>query len=298
MLEKLRDAVRVVAIILVLSVPAHAQDANAAKATAAITQGQRVYSVGHSFHVFMPAILNDIAKAAEISDHKQVGMSSIGGSRVIQHWDVADDKFKAKEMLRAGKVDVLTLAPIFLPDEGIENFASLALEHNPNIRITIQEFWLPNDRFNPENFHVPHPEADRNARSLKELREQHEAYFATLDEHVRKLNEKFGKTAVYVVPVGQAVLALREKITAGEAPGLKQQTDLFTDALGHATPQLQVLVAYCHYAVTYRRSPVGLPMPAALAQAKTSTDPALVKLLQELAWRAAIQHPLSGVKAD
>ncbi|HLQ45971.1 MAG TPA: hypothetical protein VK137_14625 [Planctomycetaceae bacterium] len=293
MLTSLRNALRVVAVVFVLSVTAQAQDS-----VKAIAQGQRVYSVGHSFHVFMPAILNDIAQAAEIKGHKQVGLSSIGGSRVIQHWEVADDKFQSKEMLKSGQVDVLTLAPIFLPDDGIENFCELAFEHNPDIRITIQEFWLPNDRFNRENFRVPHPEPDRNARSLKELREQHTAYFQTIDEHVTKLRGQFGTKAIYVVPVGQAVLALREKIAAGEAPGLKQQTDLFTDTLGHATPQLQVLVAYCHFAVTYRRSPIGLPMPAALARGKTPTDPTLLKLMQELAWQSAIQHPLSGVKAD
>ena len=258
----------------------------------------------------MPPILADIAKAAEINDHQQAGLSAIGGSRVIQHWDVAignlpanatltEDKFKAKELLTAGKVDVLTLAPIFLPDDGIEHFCELALKNNDAIRITIQEFWLPNDRFNPDNFRVPHPEADREKRSLKELREQHEAYFKSIDEHVLKLRGQFGtKGHIYVAPVGQAVLALREKIAAGEAPGLTKQTDLFTDTLGHATPQLQVLVAYCHYAVTYRRSPLGLPMPTALALAKTPIDPALLKLMQELAWQAALQHPLSGAKAD
>lgn len=292
MRKKRQSVVRVLTILMLLSAVVPAQDKPAA------IPGQRVYSVGHSFHVFMPAILSDIALAAEIKDHKQVGLSSIGGSRVIQHWNVADDKFKSKALLSEGKVDVLTLAPIFLPDDGIENFCKLAIEHNPNIRITIQEFWLPNDRFNVENFRVAHPESDRNARSLKELREQHEAYFKSINEHVMTLRDKFDTKAIYVAPVGQAVLALREKVAAGEVPGIKQQTDLFTDTLGHATPTIQVLVAYCHYAVTYRRSPVGLPMPAALTRAKTSTDPALVKLLQELAWQAATQHPLSGVKAD
>lgn len=291
---RLRVMLRSLAILFVLSLPALAQEA----AKPAAPQGQRVYSIGHSFHVFMPAILADIAQAAEIKDHKQVGLSPIGGSRVIQHWDVADDKFKSKALLTEGKVDVLTMAPIFLPDDGIENFCKLALEHNPNIRITVQEFWLPNDRFNQENFRVPHPEPDRERRSLKELREQHEAYFKHLDEHVLKLREKYNTKNIFVAPVGQAVLALREKIAAGEAPGLKLQNDLFTDPLGHANPTLQALVAYVHFAVTYGRSPVGLPMPTMLARAKTPTDPALLKLMQELAWQAAIQHPLSGVRAD
>ena len=51
------------------------------------------------------------------------------------------------------------------------------------------------------------------------------------------LNEKYkGKPAVFVAPVGQAVMALRKKIAAGRAPGLTQQTDLFTDPIGHVKP--------------------------------------------------------------
>lgn len=292
MVERCRIVVRVLALLLVLNSVADAQEQTAAIA------GQKVYSIGHSFHVFMPSILTEIAQAAEIKEHKQVGLSSIGGSRVIQHWDVADDKFKSKALLADGKIDVLTMAPIFLPDDGIENFCKLALEHNPKIRIMIQEFWLPNDRFNVENFRAAHPVADRNARSLVELREQHAAYFKSIDEHVLKLNEKFRTKAIFVTPVGQAVLALREKVAAGEAPGIKQQSDLFTDPIGHASPTIQAIASYCHFAVIYRRSPVGLPMPGVLARSKTPTDPTLLKLIQELAWQAALQHPLSGVKAE
>ena len=62
---------------------------------------------------------------------------------------------------------------------------------------------------------------------------------------------------------------------------------------------MQVLNAYCHYAVIYRRSPVGLPMPAALANAKNPNwDANLNRLLQELAWDAVTHHPLSGVHLE
>ncbi len=82
-------------------------------------------------------------------------------------------------------------------------------------------------------------------------------------------------------------------------PGLKTQGDLFTDDIGHAKPPLQALVAYVHYAVTYRRSPVGLPTPAVPGAGKNDAySPELVKLLQEFAWQAATEHPLSGVTAD
>ena len=64
-------------------------------------------------------------------------------------------------------------------------------------------------------------------------------------------------------------------------------------------PPLQALVAYCHFAVIYRRSPMGLPTPAVLARANNRAwDQDPNRLLQELAWDAVTHHPLSGVKAQ
>jgi len=286
------------AAVLLLALTALSHPAVAQQPAASVPKGQRVFSCGHSFHVFVPGILSTMARSAGIDDHAQVGMSAIGGSRVIQHWNVPDTKNKAKEALQAGKVDVLTLSPIHLPDEGIENFAALALKHNPDVRITVQEFWLPFDIYDT-TFKQRPAKVDHNALTGPELRKLHEPYFQAMDNHVRSLNQKFGKQALFVVPVGQAVIALREKIIAGQTPGLKTQEDLFTDAIGHARPPLQALVAYCHFAVIYRRSPAGLPLPAILARPGNPKeyDP-LNRLLQELAWDAVMQHPLSGVKAE
>src|SRR3974377_1901581 len=79
------------------------EDKKAEKVAEPITRGQRVFTCGHSFHVFVPGIVADLAKKAEIKDHMQVGMSSIGGSRIIQHWQVPDEKNKAKDALKTGK---------------------------------------------------------------------------------------------------------------------------------------------------------------------------------------------------
>src|SRR5262245_6005889 len=103
-----------------------------------ISQGQRMFTCGHSFHVWVPAIVEDLCKKADIPGHSRVGISSIGGSRTIQHWEIPDDKNEAKKALKTGMVDVLTLSPIFLPDPGIENFTTLALEHNKDIRVIVQ----------------------------------------------------------------------------------------------------------------------------------------------------------------
>ena len=262
-------------------------------------KGQRVFSAGHSFHMFMPAILTDMAKSAGIKDHAQVGVSSIGGSRVIQHWDKAEEKNTAKAALRSGTVDVLTMSPIFLPDEGIENFTDLALEHNPDVRVLIQAFWLPFDQYEP-NYQKKRPEkVDRDSRTVEDMKRIHAPYFKTIDDEVAALNKRHGKPVAYVVPVGQAMILLRENIIEGKAPGLNSQEALFRDPIGHVHAPAMVLTAYCHFAVIYKRTPVGLPVPAVLRSAKNPEwGEDLNKLLQELAWRAVTEHPLSGLSAD
>ena len=73
--------------------------------------GQRVFTCAHSFHGFVYLMLPEMAEAARIKDHQSVGTSRIGGSRVIQHWDVADEKNQAKEgdtvEIEIGSVSVL-----------------------------------------------------------------------------------------------------------------------------------------------------------------------------------------------
>ncbi len=290
----LRSVISLVTLLLATQSSHHLQ----AETPQSPAKGLRIATAGHSFHVWMPGMLNDLAKNGGITGHQQVALSSIGGSRTIQHWDAQGEKQKIKPVLMEGKADVLTLSPIFLPDAGIENFVKLGLEHNPNLRITVQEFWMTFDDGSLWGKPNKGLVIDRDSKTMAQLHEAHDDYFKTMDDHVRELNAKYGKgkTAVFVVPVGQAVLALRELIINGQAPGIAKQSDLFTDPIGHPRDHVKALAAYCHYAVIYGRSPVGLPMPTAVAKLPEAEK--LNALLQKLAWDAVTQHPLSGVKAS
>ena len=262
------------------------------------SKGLRVFSAGHSFHVFVPEMLAEVARSAGFTNHTIAGKSMIGGSQVSRHWLIPDPN-PIKEALMASSVDVLTLTPIYLPDDGIAKFAQFGSEHYPNLRVTVQEFWLPFDEYQPAYFNeplIPRPvSVDHNAATAEGLRNIHAGYFAEMDAMVATLNANLKRPVVSVVPVGQAVIALREKIIAGEAPGLRTQEDLFTDALGHPKPALQLLTVYCHYAVIYRRNPEGLPVPAVLRAWPADQAAALNALLQKTAWEAVTAHPLSGV---
>ena len=255
--------------------------------------GLKVLTAGHSFHVWMPPLVAEMAKAAGIQGHEQLAISSIGGSKVIQHWDLPAAKNKAKPVLESGKADLFTMSPTFLPDAGIENFVKLGLEHNPKIRFTLQQNWVPYEdpaiwlsRERPK-------QVDRDGKTVAQLRAMHDGYFKMIEDHVRELNARIPAAKIAIVPSGEAVMALRDKVIRGEAPGVRTQSELFTDVLGHPGPQIRVLSAYCHFAVIYHRSPVGLPVNSQLAKLPEAEK--LNRLLQEIAWKAVTEHSLSGV---
>lgn len=261
---------RVVAVVLSLCVTGILQaDQPTMKLAAPIDKGQHVLIVGNSFQVFVDHHLNVMAGATGIKGHLRGG-----------------------DPLASIKVDVVAVNPWFRThdkfDKGLDDLTERALKHNPEIRVLAQVGWLPYD---VPIFPVPEKGREKtnwNARTMKEVRSIHEAYCKNAFDQVQALNNRYGKSVVFIVPVAQAVIALREKIAAGEAAGLKSQDDLFSDSIGHARTPLELLNAYCHFAVVYRRSPVGLEI-------KGAQNPKLHRLLQELAWDAVTKEPLSGV---
>jgi hypothetical protein len=258
--------------------------------------GLRVFTCGHSFHVWVADLLVELAQAAGIAGHVKVGTSSLGGSRAIQHWDVPEEQNEVKKALRAGTVDVLTLSTMTFPDIGIRHFAELAAACNPKARVIVQELWLPEDRFPFDAVNRVRASVDEfNEATLESLRKPHEGYFDLMETYARGLNADLGRPVVWVQPDAQATMALRAHILAGTAPGLAKQSDLFSDPWGHPQPPLKMLAAYCHFSVIYRRSPIGLPMPLLLAD-NPAWNADLNCLLQRLAWDAVSQHPMSGVR--
>ena len=104
-------------------------------------KGLRVFFASHSLMWYAPKPLGEMAEAAGIKDHKLIGLQSLGASKTLQHWNLPDNKNQAKKALKTGEVDVFIMSPIPFPDEGIENFVKLGLEHNPNMRFVVQVSW-------------------------------------------------------------------------------------------------------------------------------------------------------------
>ena len=259
-------------------------------ATEAAPGPERVFICAHSFMTFIAKLLPPLAQAGG-AGFALAGHQMIGGSQVIQHWNLPGDK--AKPALQAGLVDTLILSPtIQLPDAGIDNYVRLGCAAKPDLRILVQASWPAFDdsgsttpaEFKLRSLGFRNEQRDlATADSLKAMLEwQRQGWCRRLQEQVAALNRELGRDAVRIVPVNEAVFTLRQRILAGSAPGLAKQTDLFKDAIGHPTPVLMTLVAYCHYAALFGRSPEGLPALSLPGPRAAELNP----VLQAIAWEA------------
>ncbi|MCX5661504.1 MAG: hypothetical protein NTW19_17640 [Planctomycetota bacterium] len=235
-----------------------------------------------------------------MADHRTLGTFFIGNSYPMQHWNVPDDKNPAKAALNSGQVDVLTLSPNrTVPDPGIDLFADLAFEKNPAGRVMIQFSWFPRDNHEEHTTIADYDKPD--AAELKAMGQVIDDYLVKQREQVRAINARHGREFVTLVPIGPALIRLRQEILAGKVPGLTKQSQLFRDPGGHPSQALRNLVAYCWFAAMYHKSPVGmtaLDKPGVAGKPGEWEGDGLKELnrhLQKLAWETITTEPLSGV---
>lgn len=273
----------ILALILALSLPIRADDAGP----------WRVLYTGHSFAGAAPAWLGALAKQGGVAGYENLGRQSLGGSRVIDHWKLADDKNLAKRILATGTVDVLVLAPnMQMPDEGIDHFVTLARQHRPTVQVAVQASWMTWDGLGRNGI----TNAGRDTRPVSEIRERTTRHLDEVRAQLRGINARLGADVCRLIPTGAAVVRLRERMAAGEFPGFDRPSQLFSDDIGHAGLAVQHLNAYLHYAVIFGRDPralAGIGWPAR----EPEPVPGFRKVLLEIAWESALAEPLSGVKA-
>lgn len=272
----------------------------------------RVFFCGNSFHRDIQSPLASMFKVAGVP-FEHAGRSILSGSNTSQHWDVPDEQSEMKKALRAGRVDVLTLGPgLKSEDPAIEKFVDLLLEHNPRARVLIQASWRRWDGYigwteNGKAVLTPMEDGGKFTNDKRDnadpavLRQRQAQWQEPLARNIVAMNarwrEKLGRQAVFLVPTAEGVHILREQVAAGKVPNVKRQSELFKDELGHAaripetsTSMIDLMNAYCFYAVITGQSPIGLGSAA-------KSDKEMHQLLQEIAWQAVTAEPLSGVKA-
>jgi hypothetical protein len=309
------------ALLALLAISACSSTPGRVAGTAPIAQGQKYVMATHSFNVFIgptrsrdanaevkPGPLAALAAERGKLGHANLAVQMIGGSTPMQHWnqgDGDDTKNIAKVALRKGGVDVFTMSPnARMPEEGIDLFGDLVIQTNPSARILVQNSWSAWDgkgttasvggTGRPNFANEEHNKADiATIDGWLANGEAKNGYLQRMRAQLDGIDRRAGKQITYIVPSAASVYALRKEIVEGKVPGIKLQSEIFRDGMGHPNTPLANLVTYAWFAVMYRESPVGL---TALIDKSDPTSAAREALLQRIAWNAVVAEPKSGVR--
>jgi hypothetical protein len=85
-----------------------------------------------------------------------------------------------------------------------------------------------------------------------------------MEEHevlVDDINRSHGKEVIKEVPLYYGQALLRTAIIDGKVPGVKKQSEMYSDAGGHVSELGQRVNACTVFAAIYGESPVGLKVP-------------------------------------
>lgn len=264
-----------------------------------------VYHLGHSLvGRTMPAMLAQLAPAGHRHE-SQLGW----GTSLREHWepDVPingfetendHDRFRpAREAIGSGEYDAVVLTEMVELRDAIRYhdsarylhaWAELARQSSPEAKVYLYETWHRLD--DPDGW---------LARLDGDLSALWEDKVLGLD----LLQSPPGRP-VRVIPAGQVMAAfVRAVEAAGGVEGISGREDLFSRGSDGALDQIHVndigayLVALTHYAVLYRRSPVGLPhaLRRADGSAAQAPGPAAARLMQETVWDVVTRYPRTGV---
>lgn len=200
------------------------------------------------------------------------------------HWDVVtlqvwqdDDKATLKRDTDA--VNGIIAATRARPDNASTRFYVYA----PWTDVKFNEF----DSFR-NNFLTP--SSDKPDQLGKPTRD----YFRHVMDSVRKTNPDVG-----MIPAGEVLLALDQKMRAGKFERLNSVQQLHRDVI-HLNSIGQNVAAWTAYAVIFKKSPVGLPNDIHPSKDYppfknvTEVSPADLKLLQETVWEVVTSPELRG----
>ena len=122
--------------------------------------------------------------------------------------------------------------------------------------------------------------------------------FTELVTAVRETTDK-----VYILPTNAAMTEAAKRFNRGELPGVEglykviggKEHSIWADQRGHLGPGFDRLEGYVFYATIYGKSPELISEPIKFSNNPSFLSDELDKIFREIAWKAVVEHPLSGV---
>ena len=173
-------------------------------------------------------------------------------------------------------------------------------QYNPGMKFYLSDAWpalgqvqeVFNLKANPES------EAFFTEARYDELSKNANTGFASLVKALRESSDD-----VYILPTHAAMTEAAKRLIRGELPGVEglykviggKERSIWKDRIGHLAADFERLEGYVFYATLYGKSPELISAPIKFEDAPRFPNAALDKIFREIAWKAVIEHPLSGV---
>jgi len=173
-------------------------------------------------------------------------------------------------------------------------------QYNPGMKYFLSDAWptpgqvrkVFNLKANPES------EAFFTDEVYDQLSENANTTFASLVKALRESTDE-----VYILPTHAAMTEAARRFIRGELPGVEglfkviggKERSIWRDEIGHISPGFHRLEGYVFYATLYGKSPELITVPIKFKENPSFLSADLDKIFREIAWKAVVEHPLSGV---
>jgi hypothetical protein len=275
---------RFVLLSLVLCVLAGAAGADDAKPQPTAKDAPSGVRYLHKTNATVISYFDAVAKSAGVSGHKNLGAGADLDKPVTVNSGRKVLEDTPRTLMKKGEVDVwLTTHANWAAEPALEKWAPVGFAGNPKFRFFHQARYLVSDGVKGVKSNE-----DRDNSKIADLQTALDKERKRLEVRVDAINKEIGKQVVFIVPVGNAVVKLREMVVDGKYPGVTKQSDLFKDLL-HAKEHVNLLTAYCNFAAIYQKSPEGLKPDI------KGIDDTQHAILQKLAWETVAQYPHAGL---
>ena len=173
-------------------------------------------------------------------------------------------------------------------------------KYNPDMKFFLSDAWpapgqvqkVFNLKANPES------EAFFTEAVYDQLSANANTSFAGLVKTLRESTDE-----VYILPTHAAMTEAAKRFIRGELPGVEglykviggKERSIWRDKIGHLAPDFERLEGYVFYATLYGKSPELISAPIKFKDNPSFPGADLDKIFREIAWKAVVEHPLSGV---
>ncbi|MCX7005498.1 MAG: hypothetical protein NTV22_19830 [bacterium] len=181
--------------------------------------------------------------------------------------------------------DCLSLQPfdrtLASDTNSISNFITLSLPRNSNMQVYVYSRWPRQSSFMPDYDTT----WQTNLSGFNECR----LFFEDVCRATRELWVTNITKPVRIVPCGDALYALNQKMKAGQVPGFTNIVQVYADGI-HFNDTGAYVVACTYFATMYKESPIGLN-----ASIYGINDTALARIIETTVWDVVRLHPYAGV---